>query len=96
MLKLFDFYFGFGATRVLLVALRSNTAQGFDLLIRSLDLAIQSAECGSGNNTNDLFGRGLALSVHLVLLKFDLDCFGLLTPTCHCFAIGWLSVLCCL
>lgn len=28
----------------------------------------------------------------MVLLKFDLDSFGLLTPTGHCLAIGLLSI----
>jgi hypothetical protein len=33
IMKLFDFYFGFGTTQALLVALRSHAVQGFDLLV---------------------------------------------------------------
>ncbi len=44
---------GFRFLILLIIALRSHAAQCFDLLFLTIDLVIQPAKCGSGNDTND-------------------------------------------
>ena len=65
ILKFFDLHFGFGTTRALLVALWSHAAQSLELLLLAIDFVVQSAICGSGNNTNDFLG-GLAIGFHFL------------------------------
>jgi len=92
MMKLLDCYCGFGTTRSLFIALRSHAAQSLAWLLLATFLAVQPAKCSSGNDTNDFPGRGIVFGFHLVLLKFDLDSFGLLTPAGHCLAVGLWSI----
>lgn len=58
---------GFRFLFLLIVALRSHATQSLGVLLLAIDLAIHSAICGSGNNTNDLL-RGLAIAIHLFYL----------------------------
>ena len=46
-----------------ILALPSHAAQRLGLLLLAIDLAIHSAICGSGKDTNDFLG-GLAIGIH--------------------------------
>ena len=60
---------GFRFLVLFILALQPHTAQSLGLLLLAIDLAVQSAIRGSGNNTNDFLG-GLAIGIHfLYLLK---------------------------
>lgn len=56
---------GFRFLFLFILALRSHAAQSLDLLLLTIDLAIQSAKCGSRNDTND-FLWGLAIGIHFL------------------------------
>ena len=53
----------FGFLVLLIITLRSHAAKRLGLLLLAVELAIQSAIRGSGNNTNDFLG-GLAIGIH--------------------------------
>ena len=56
---------GFRFLCLFILALPSHAAQDLGLLLLAIDLAVHSAICGSGNNTND-FPGGLAIGIHFL------------------------------
>jgi hypothetical protein len=56
---------GFRFLGLLILALQPHAAQCLGLLLLAIDLPVQPAICGSGNNTNDFLG-GLAIGFHFL------------------------------
>lgn len=53
---------GFRFLCLFILALPSHASQSLGLLLLAIDLAVHSAICGSGNDTNDFLG-GLAIGI---------------------------------